>query len=107
MISYYRAKEAEPYLSSTPLRSLGGLRHTYATLRQSLMAFPILIQNQDHFLRYLVRKKVLGFRLTDEWFNQEMKTGNLIYQHYLLPLSHYFTEAQVQIVIQIVNDYDP
>ncbi len=78
-----------------------------AYLRQSLVAFPILIQNQEHFHSYLVRKKVLGFRLTDDWFNQEMKPGNLIYHHYLLPLSHYFTEGQIEKVIQVVNAYHP
>ena len=74
---------------------------------QSLLAFPIVVDNQDRFYAYLVRKGLLGFRLTDEWWLCESRApSNLFHKHFLLPLNHYMNDIQVKKVVRIVNDYD-
>jgi hypothetical protein len=77
-----------------------------AYVRQSLLAFPIRVDDQDRFRRHLARRGIQGYRLTDFWLLDEGRNRPPIHRHhYLLPLGHHLEDAEIREVIACVNAY--
>jgi hypothetical protein len=76
-----------------------------AYLRQALCAFPVRVENQESFHAFLIRGGVQGYRLTDRWWFPPGPPSPLHRGHYLLPMVHYLTDAEIGRVIERVNAY--
>lgn len=100
-----RREIARLYLAGLDARfQLGTPAEAY--LRNALMAFPIMVDNQDRFHAHLAKRGVLGFRLTDcWWFKEGAGRSELFRRHYLLPATHYLEDREVRAVIACVNAY--
>jgi hypothetical protein len=76
--------------------------------RQSLLGFPLLVDDQQAFHRHLLVRGVRGLTLRDRWwFRSDCPPGELFGRHYLLPLTHYMSDTQVRRVAAAVNAYRP
>ncbi len=68
--------------------------------RQALFGFPVLVDDREAFHSALYRQGVRGTVLCDRWwFDTDRSPGGLYRRHYLLPLSHYMSDTQVERVI--------
>lgn len=76
-----------------------------ACLRQSLLAFPVLVDDQERFHAHLVRRGAMGYRLTDHWLPEGRQASALYRRHYLLPLGHHLSDTDVARVIVAANAY--
>lgn len=76
-----------------------------AVLRQPLLAFPVLVGDQDRFHAHLARRGVLGFRLTDRWLPPGLAPSELYRRHYLLPMGHHLSDAEAGRVVAAANGY--
>jgi dTDP-4-amino-4,6-dideoxygalactose transaminase len=69
--------------------------------RQSLFGFPVLVANRERFHGALYHRGVRGLILCDRWwFDTSSAPGELYQRHYLLPLSHYMSDTDVDRVIE-------
>ena len=78
-----------------------------AFLRQALCAFPVRIDDQEKFHALMIRGGIQGYRLTDRWWFAPGPPSPLHRGHYLLPLGHYLSDADIGRVVERVNAYAP
>lgn len=78
-----------------------------AYLRQALCAFPLRVNDQEKFHAFMIRGGIQGYRLTDRWWFSPGPPSPLHRGHYLLPLGHYLSDAEIGRVVERVNAYAP
>ena len=72
--------------------------------RQALLGFPVLVNHREHFHALLYKNGIRGITLCDRWwFDRATRPGTLYWRHYLLPISHYMSDADVSRAAQAAN----
>lgn len=76
-----------------------------AVSKQSMMGFPILVNNPLQCRKQLIRKGILAFQFTKIWWwDKSHDFSDLYKRNILLPSHQYLTHKQVQYIIDCVND---
>ncbi|MBD3422680.1 MAG: hypothetical protein GF398_21405 [Chitinivibrionales bacterium] len=88
-ITAARKKIVERYLNKIP-KSQKFTCPRNAFLKQSLIGFPVVVDNQKVFHAELLSLGTQGFYLNKRWwFKDEAGGSELLNRHYLLPVGHY------------------
>ncbi|MBD3346361.1 MAG: hypothetical protein GF401_15005 [Chitinivibrionales bacterium] len=101
---YERRKAiAQHYLERLDSRYLFDLPRE-CFLAQALYGFPVVVDSQEKFQRFLQQHGVRGFMLKDRWwFKDSRQNSELLHCHYLLPINHTLSDTQVDRIIKAVN----
>lgn len=76
-----------------------------AYLRQSLIGFPIMVDDQGRMMKYLLKRGVHGFALRNGWKPDELDyEPELLKSVFLLPVHHYLNDKELIYTSKILNE---
>lgn len=100
-----RSAIAQHYFENIPSRFLLDIPVKSFT-SQSLIGFPIIVDDQKRFGHYLRSNGICGFILKEHWwFTQNPQASEILNRHYLLPQNHYLSDQDVDRIIKAVSEY--
>jgi dTDP-4-amino-4,6-dideoxygalactose transaminase len=99
-----RNEIATMYLNKLNPGLLMDLPQSYYT-GQLLFAFPILVDDQNKFGKYIRNNGISGVVLTNKWWFSNKNYNELYQRHFLLPINHYLSNNEIEKVIDFANKY--